>query len=137
MINTKLCRLRHAPSQVNFNFDKLQVTLDQKLSDMLIVYEIVECYLARKPAKTLPPQIPQQHIPSRPAPTLPPRTAFQPSSSPPNVSSNQQFATGNTLNPNFASKRAYQPDFSTFTTQALCSLVPILFQILIIFDLNL
>ena len=101
-------------ARVNFNYDELEVTLDTKIKDMCIIYEIVDNYLSSKPAQTLPPQIQQHPAPSRPAPTLPHRT-FQASPSPPTVS-NQQFATGNTSNPNFARKQAYLPDFTNFTS---------------------
>ena len=82
---------------------------------MRIIYEIIDNSISRKPTQTSTPQTQQQPpAPSRPAPTLPPKTAFQASPYPPNVS-NQQFATGNTLNPNFAKRQAYQPDFTNFT----------------------
>ena len=82
---------------------------------MRIIYEIIDNYISRKPTQTSTLQTQQQQpVPSRLAPTLPPKTAFQASPSPPNAS-NQQFATGNTPNPNFAKKQAYQPDFANFT----------------------
>ena len=98
-----------------FNFDELEVTLDTKIKDMRIIYEIIDNYLYHKPVQIQFTQTQQQsHVPSRSAPNLPPRTAFQSSPSPPNVK-NQQFATGNTPNPNFAKKQAYQPDFTKST----------------------
>ena len=79
----------------HFNFDELEVSLETKIKDMRIIYEIVENYISRKPAQTSTPQTQQQPpAPSRQTPTLPPKTAFQASPSPSNVS-NQQFATGN------------------------------------------
>ena len=111
----------------HFNYDELEVTLETKIKDMRIIYEIIENYLSCKPAQTSTPQTQQPPAPSKPAPTLPPRTAFQASPSPTNVS-NQQFATGNTPNPNFAKKQAYQPDFTNFTsTPGPTQLVLILF----------
>ena len=100
-----------------FNFDELEVTLDTKIKDMRIIYEIIDNYLARKPVQLPFTQTQQQQspVPSRLAPILPPKTTFQASPSPSNVS-NQQFATGNTPNPNFAKKQAYQPDFTNFTS---------------------
>ena len=97
------------------NFDELEVTLESKIKDMRIIYKICDNYLARKPVQLQSTQTQQQRspVPSRPAPTLPPKTTFQASPSPPTVS-NQQFATGNTPNSNFAKKQAYQPDFTNF-----------------------
>ena len=76
-----------------FNFEELEVTLETKIKDMRIIYEIIDHYLARKPVQ-LPFTQTRSPVPSRPAPTLPPKTTFKASPSPPTVS-NQQFATGN------------------------------------------
>ena len=73
-------------ARVYFNYDELEVTLETKIKDICIIYEIVEEYLSLKPAQTFPPQTQQLPAPYRPAPTLPPRKAFQASPSPPNVS---------------------------------------------------
>ena len=100
-----------------FNFDDLERTIEPKIKDMRIIYKICDDYLARKPVQLQSAQIPQQRspVPSCPAPTLPPKAKFQASPSPPTVS-NEQFATGNTRNPNFATKQAYQPYFTNFST---------------------
>ena len=51
---------------VNFNYDELEVTLDQNIKDLRIIYEIVDNYLTPKPAQTLPPQTLQQPAPCSP-----------------------------------------------------------------------
>ena len=98
-----------------FNFEDIEVTLDTKIKDMRIIYEIIGNYLACKPVQLPFTQTQQQQsrVPSRPAPTLPPKTTFQASPSPPTVS-NQQFATGNIPNPNFAKKQGLPARFYEF-----------------------